>query len=150
MVSRHEANMTAASSSGNGALGGIDHVAITVADLDATCTFYERLFGAEIMNGYAPGGRPAVRVLRLGGGARLSVHQYGNGVDLVARCPMPGSADICFRWSGTIVQAAAHLAEHEVAIVDGPSPRQTLDGRRAQSLYFRDPDGNLIELMAAD
>jgi catechol 2,3-dioxygenase-like lactoylglutathione lyase family enzyme len=130
-------------------LDGIDHVAITVADLEATCAFYERLFGAEIMNDYAPAGRPAVRVLRLGGGARLSVHQYGNGVDLVARRPTPGSADICFRWGGTIAQAAAHLADHDLVIVEGPSPRQMIDGRPAQSVYFRDPDGNLIELMAA-
>ena len=129
---------------------GIDHVAITVADLEITWAFYERLFGTRILRDYAPGGKPAVRVFIVGGAARLSVHQAGNGVDLVADRPTPGSADICFRWGGSIAEAAAHLAAHRVTIVDGPSPRETADGLPAHSVYFRDPDRNLIELMAAD
>ena len=132
------------------ALLGIDHVAITVADLQATWAFYDRVFGTEIINDYAPDGIPAVRVFLLGGSARLSVHQTGNEVDLVAARPTPGSADICFRWGGSIAEAQAHLAAHGLAIVDGPSQRRTVDGLAAHSVYFRDPDGNLIELMAAD
>lgn len=131
-------------------LSGIDHIAITVADLETSFAFYERLFGAEILRDYAPGGRPAVRVIVIGGGARLSLHQAGNGVDLVARHPTPGSADICFRWSGSIGEAIAFLATHELAIIDGPSPRETVDRLPAHSVYFRDPDANLLELMAAD
>lgn len=129
---------------------GIDHVAITVADHEATWAFYDRVFGTEIINDYAPDGIPAVRVFLLGGSARLSVHQAGNGVVLVAARPTPGSADICFRWGGSIAAAQAHLAAHGLAIVDGPSPRRTVDALAAHSVYFRDPDGNLIELMAAD
>lgn len=129
---------------------GIDHVAITVADLKTTYDFYKLLFGAEISNDYAPGGRPAQRSIIIGGAAKLSIHQAGNGVELVADKPTPGSADICFRWGGTIEDAAAHLGRHGIAIVDGPSPRKTAGGRAAQSVYFRDPDLNLIELMAAD
>lgn len=135
---------------GESSLLGIDHVAITVADLDAAWAFYERVFGTVILNDYAPDGRPAVRVFMLGGGARLSVHQAGNGIDLVADKPTPGSADICFRWGGSVDEAIAHLARHEIELVDGPSPRRTADGLPAQSVYFRDPDRNLIELMAAD
>ena len=131
-------------------LSGIDHVAITVVDLEATWAFYDRLFGTEIINEYAPGGRPAVRVVLLGGSARISIHQIGNGVDLVAARPVAGSADICFRWAGSVAGAQAHLARHGVDIIDGPSPRRTADGLPAHSVYFRDPDGNLIELMAAD
>ena len=133
-----------------GDLLGIDHVAITVADLDATWRFYDKLFGTVILNEHAPGGIPAVRVFLVGGGARLSVHQLGNGVDLVAARPTPGSADICFRWAGSVSGAMAHLARHGIGVVDGPSPRQTADGLPAHSVYFRDPDGTLIELMAAD
>ena len=135
---------------GKPGLLGIDHVAITVADVETTWRFYDRLFGTEIINEYAPGGIPAVRVFLLGDGARLSVHQSGNGVDLVAARPTPGSADICLRWAGSAREAQAHLAGHGVAVVDGPSPRRTADGLPAHSVYFRDPDGNLIELMAAD
>jgi catechol 2,3-dioxygenase-like lactoylglutathione lyase family enzyme len=128
---------------------GIDHVAITVADLEASCAFYTRLFDGKVWRDFAPAGRPAVRVIDLGG-ARLSVHQAGNGVDLVADKPTVGSVDICFRWGGSIGEAVAHLKTHDLPIIDGPSPRQTADGRPAQSVYFRDLDRNLIELMAAD
>jgi catechol 2,3-dioxygenase-like lactoylglutathione lyase family enzyme len=129
---------------------GIDHIAITVADLEKSFEFYRQLFGAEVWRDYSPDGRPAVRVIIIGGGARLSIHQSGNGVHLVARQPTPGSADICFRWAGSIDAAVGHLQSHGLAIVDGPSPRQTADRLAAHSVYFRDPDGNLIELMAAD
>ena len=131
-------------------LSGIDHVAITVDDLEATFGFYDRLFGATIINEYSPDGQPAVRVVMLGGFARISIHQRSNEVELVARNPTVGSADICFRWAGRIDVAQAHLAAHGIAIIDGPSPRRTADGLAAHSIYFRDPDGNLIELMAAD
>lgn len=131
-------------------LKAIDHVAITVADLETTFAFYDRVFGARVINNYAPNGKPAVRVFIVGGAARLSVHQFGNGVDLVARLPTPGSADICFRWAGAITEALEHMKRHGLAVVAGPDPRQTVDGLPAHSVYFRDPDGNLIELMAAD
>ena len=128
----------------------IDHVAITVADLEATCAFYDKVFGAQVLLDHKLEGRPIVRVIIVGGGVRLSIHQLGNGVDLVADKPTPGSADICFRWGGSIEDAVSHLAVHRLEIVDGPSPRQTADGRPAHSVYFRDLDRNLIELMAAD
>ena len=130
-------------------IAGFDHVAITVADLEAPCRFYDRLFGAETHVDHIVDGRPLVRQIRLGG-AMLSVHQAGNGIDLVARRPTEGSADICFRWSGTIASAAARLDTEGIALVEGPSPRRTSDGASSQSVYFHDPDGNLIELMAAD
>jgi catechol 2,3-dioxygenase-like lactoylglutathione lyase family enzyme len=132
-------------------LKGIDHVAITVADVDVTCDYYDRLFGAKVVRDHKPtGGRTAVRVINIGGGVQLSVHQQGNGVELVAVKPTPGSADLCFGWGGTIEEAAAHLKRHDIVIVDGPSPRATNEGRPSKSVYFKDPDGNLIELMAAD
>ncbi|MGO4221100.1 VOC family protein [Lysobacter sp. TAF61] len=82
----------------------IVHVAITVEDLEATTAFYERLFGAAVTAEHAVDGRTLVRQLSLGG-ASLSVHQKDNGVELVAARPTPGSADICFRWRGTMDEA---------------------------------------------
>jgi catechol 2,3-dioxygenase-like lactoylglutathione lyase family enzyme len=128
---------------------GIDHVAITVADLEATCAFYDRLFGVRVHGDYAREGRAAVRQI-LVGGAMFSVHQVGNGVAPIALRPTEGSADICLRWSGDIESAAALLRDNGVEIIMGPAPRKTADGLRAQSIYFRDPDQNLLELMAAD
>ena len=131
------------------AILGFDHVAITVADMEATCAFYDRLFGVVVQNNYTRDGKPLVRQIRIGG-AVLSIHQAGNGVDLVARRPTPGSADLCFGWGGPIESAATLLGAHGVAIIEGPAARRTADGRPTRSIYFHDPDANLIELMAAD
>jgi catechol 2,3-dioxygenase-like lactoylglutathione lyase family enzyme len=128
---------------------GIDHVAFAAHDLEATCAFYDRLFGARTHLDHAPDGKSLVRQIALGG-ALLSIHQAGNGLELVARQPTVGGADICLRWSGTIESAMDLLRAHEVTIVDGPSRRRTADGLRSLSIYFRDLDGNLLELMAAD
>jgi catechol 2,3-dioxygenase-like lactoylglutathione lyase family enzyme len=128
-------------------VSGIDHVAITVADLDASCAFYRELFGARTVREHAPDGKVRVRQIAIGG-ALLSVHQSGNGLELVAKRPTIGAADICFRWTGNIKSAVSLLHEHGIAIVEGPTPRRTAGDLPSQSVYFRDPDGNLIELMA--
>ena len=128
---------------------GIDHVAFAAADLEVTCEFYDRLFGARTHLDYAPEGKSLVRQIALGG-ALLSIHQAGNGLELVARHPTIGGADICLRWSGSIESAAELLRAHKIPIVDGPSQRRTADGLPALSIYFRDPDDNLLELMAAE
>ena len=128
---------------------GIDHIAITVSDLEATCRFYDKLFAGETRVNYAPQGRPLVRQIALGG-ALLSVHQAGNGIELVARKPTIGSADICFRWDGGIASAVALLNEHGVEIIEGPVPRHAAGGLPSRSVYFRDLDANLIELMATE
>jgi catechol 2,3-dioxygenase-like lactoylglutathione lyase family enzyme len=128
---------------------GIDHIAITATDLEATCAFYDRLFGARTHLEHASNGKTLVRQIALGD-ALLSVHQAGNGLTLVAGQPTIGAGDICPRWSGDIESASALLRENLIEIVDGPSRRRTADGRPSHSVYFRDPDGNLVELMAAD
>ncbi len=128
---------------------GIDHIAFAARDLEATCAFYDKLFGARTHLDYAPQGRSLVRQIALGG-ALLSIHQAGNGLSLVAAQPTIGGADICLRWSGSVESAADLLQRHGIEIINGPSPRRTADGLAAHSVYFRDPDGNLLELMAAD
>jgi catechol 2,3-dioxygenase-like lactoylglutathione lyase family enzyme len=128
---------------------GIDHVAITVKDLEATCAFYDKLFGARTHLEYAPNGKPLVRQIALGG-ALLSVHQAGNGLNLVAERPTIGAGDICLLWSGDIESAAALLRKHGIDLISGPDRRRTADGKPSHSVYFRDPDENLLELMAAD
>src|ERR1700737_2406094 len=70
---------------------GIDHIAITVSDLEATCAFYDRLFGARTHLERIAEGKVQVRQIALGGGALLSVHQAGNDVALVGRQPTIGA-----------------------------------------------------------
>jgi catechol 2,3-dioxygenase-like lactoylglutathione lyase family enzyme len=98
---------------------------------------------------YAPDGKSLVRQIALGG-ALLRIHQAGNGLELVARQPDVGGTDVCPRWSGHIESAMDLLRAHEITIIDEPSRRRTADGLPALSIYFRDLDGNLLELMAAD
>ena len=130
-------------------ISGIDHVAITVSDLDATCAFYQRVLDAEILYDHQVDGRSAVRGIKIGG-VVFNIHQAGNGIELVAKRPTPGSADVCLRWGGEIADAEAMLAAHWVTVREGPVPRVSADGRPGQSVYFLDPDGNLVELLAED
>jgi catechol 2,3-dioxygenase-like lactoylglutathione lyase family enzyme len=132
-----------------GRITGLDHVSITVSDLAATRLFFETVFGARRVFEYNLAGRTLACQIYMGG-SLLSIHQLGNGVAPVARLPTPGAADFCWRWEGGIESAVALLHEHNLAIVEGPSERRTCEGRPSHSVYFRDPDGNLLELMAED
>ena len=128
-------------------VAGFDHVAITAADLDATCRFYADALDAVVEETYTVEGRVVVKRVRIGG-AVFNIHQQGNGIELVARRPTPGSADICLRWTGSVEEAKALLESRKVTIVEGPVPRTTAGNAPGASVYFLDPDGNLIELMA--
>jgi catechol 2,3-dioxygenase-like lactoylglutathione lyase family enzyme len=128
-------------------ISGYDHVAITVADLDVSVPFYEKVLGAEVLHTHEIDGRVIVKGIRIGRAA-MNMHQAGNGVDLVATTPLPGSQDLCFRWEGTVEEAKAQLEGNGVAVIEGPAQRISSDGRPASSVYFRDPDGNLLELLA--
>ncbi len=67
-----------------------------------------------------------------------------------AKAPTPGSGDLCFRWEGGLASAIAHLEAAGVGIELGPVARRASDRRLAQSVYFRDPDDNLLEFLAPD
>lgn len=129
---------------------GLDHLAITVDDVDRTLDFYRRVLGAEVLyqDLFEAGAIPVV-LLQVGAG-RISVHPSAAPAAPHARLPTPGSADICFRWSGPLADALAVLAREHVAVESGPEPRPAADGTRGESIYFRDPDGNLLELLSTD
>ena len=117
----------------------IDHVVLTVADLEKTIQFYERVLG---MTGVAFGeGRRALAF----GDQKLNLHQAGREFEPKARQPTRGAIDICFTTDTPLDQVAAHLLDCSVAIELGPVEK-TGARRPLRSLYFRDPDGNLIEV----
>src|SRR5258706_293691 len=118
-------------------IAGYDHVAITVEDVDRATDFYRDLFGAQTITDWAPDGTLLIRSIAIGG-AVMNIHQQGNGVELVARRPTVGAADLCFRWNGTIAAAEALLKDKGVEIIEGPAPRITSDGRPGLSVYFKD------------
>jgi catechol 2,3-dioxygenase-like lactoylglutathione lyase family enzyme len=129
---------------------GFDHVAITVADVDATVDFYTRVLGAEplMLDRWRSGELP-VALMQVGG-ARMSVHPASAPVAPHADAPTPGSADLCFRYEGPVDEILATLAANDVAVADGPVPRPASNGARGTSVYFRDPDDNLLELLTLD
>lgn len=129
---------------------GIDHVAITVAEMEESLAFYTRVLGAELQ--YAElwrAGKLPVAILQLGD-SRLSVHDAAKPASPHAATPLPGSQDLCFRWEGSLDDARRQLESQGVAIVEGPVPRPAADGVVGASIYFRDPDGNLLEFLSTD
>ncbi|GGD91141.1 virulence protein [Aureimonas endophytica] len=117
----------------------IDHLVITVADLEATLGFYERVLGLE--REIRPG-RPAALLF---GDQKINVHQADHTFEPKARRPTEGAADFCLVADRPLAEIRAHLERQGVAIELGPVGR---NGARSEmtSLYFRDPDGNLIEI----
>ena len=124
----------------------LDHSVIAVSDWDRSNAFYRDVLGAEIV----PFGEPP-RVAYRFGDTQLNVH--GPGVDVsnnVARLPVqPGNSDVCLVWDGPIEDAVAHLERYGVPIETGPVGRLGARGE-GTSVYFRDPDGSLLELISYD
>ncbi|MGI8712257.1 MAG: VOC family protein [Solirubrobacteraceae bacterium] len=121
-----------------------DHCVIHVSDWARSNRFYRDVLGAELIDrGH---GSWAYRF----GDQQLNVHGPGVHADPVARVPVaPGNSDLCFCWPGSIDEARAHLATHDVTVEQGPVRRH---GARDAgiSVYFRDPDGSLVELIVYD
>lgn len=118
----------------------LDHCVIHVTAWARSNAFYADVVGAEVIavgDGF---------VYRLGG-VQLNCHGPGLAPEPLAEIPvMPGGSDLCFRWSGTIEGAMAHLAACGVPVERGPVERHGAAGR-GTSVYFRDPDGSLMEFI---
>ncbi|WAL62678.1 VOC family protein [Thermocoleostomius sinensis] len=120
-------------------LDRLDHLVLTVRDLEATCDFYTTVLGMTIVT--FGDNRKALQV----GQQKINLHQAGQEFEPKAAAPTPGSADVCFMTSTPLEHVIIHLQTQGVAIEEGIVPRTgTLGAMR--SIYIRDPDGNLIEL----
>jgi catechol 2,3-dioxygenase-like lactoylglutathione lyase family enzyme len=117
----------------------LDHLVLTVADIDATVAFYQRVLG---MRYEAFGsGRSAL----LFGQQKFNLHQAGQEFEPKALRPQPGAIDLCLVSNWPTEQILTHLAEQGVPVEEGPVMRTGALGP-IESVYFRDPDGNLIEV----
>ena len=117
---------------------GLDHLVLTVADIEATCEFYVKALGMQ--RDLFAGGRTALKF----GSQKINLHKAGNEFEPKAVHPTPGSGDLCFIVPN-LEAAKLRLDAEGVEIIEGPVPRTGAMGK-LMSIYCRDPDGNLIEL----
>lgn len=117
----------------------LDHLVLTVKDIAATCEFYQRALGFEVVS-FGDN-----RISLKFGSQKINLHQSGAEFQPCARRPTAGSADLCFIAETSINALIEHLQQCDVAIEEGPVQR-TGAGGPIRSVYIRDPDGNLLEL----
>jgi catechol 2,3-dioxygenase-like lactoylglutathione lyase family enzyme len=117
----------------------IDHIVFTVKNVDATCEFYQRVLGMEVAT--FGEGRKALSF----GRQKINLHQWGKELEPKAAAPAPGTQDICLITQKPISDVAKHINGCGIEIEDGPVRRTGATGP-ILSIYFRDPDNNLIEV----
>jgi len=117
----------------------IDHLVLTVKDIEATCKFYSTVLGMEIVS--FGSGRRALSF----GNQKLNLHKVGHEYLHHAEHPMAGSADLCLISAVPLSSVLNHLRACAVSPVQGPVVRTGATGK-IRSVYIRDPDQNLIEI----
>lgn len=116
----------------------LDHLVLTVANIDATIDFYTEALGMDVVTF---DGRKALAF----GIQRINLHQRGHEFNPKAAHPTPGSADLCFLTTTPLEQVVEYLSEQKIHIEEGPLERTGAIGK-LKSIYIRDPDRNLIEI----
>ncbi len=117
----------------------LDHLVLTVADIEKTVDFYTRVLGMQVVT--FGEGRKALAF----GNQKINLHQAGHEFEPKAERPTPGSADLCFIVATPLDRVIAYLETQGVSIIEGPVQRTGATGP-IRSVYVRDPDLNLIEL----
>ncbi len=120
-------------------IDALDHLVLTVRDIKVSCDFYSSVLGMEVITFGA--GRIALSF----GSQKINLHQQGREFEPKAQRPTPGSADLCFITPTPLRAVIKHLSSCNVAVIEGPVQR-TGAVEAILSVYFRDPDMNLIEV----
>jgi catechol 2,3-dioxygenase-like lactoylglutathione lyase family enzyme len=121
------------------AIDRIDHIVITAFDVERTIDFYSKVMGMEPIT--FAGGRRGLAF----GRQKINLHQSGREFEPKALKPTPGSMDLCFITETPLEEVIGHLESHGVVIAQGPVEKTGALGPM-MSVYFRDPDGNLVEV----
>ncbi|MQA97582.1 MAG: VOC family protein [Streptosporangiales bacterium] len=117
----------------------LDHIVLTVTDIDATVAFYTRVLGMEAVTFH--GGRIALTF----GRQKINLHRAGHEYEPKAARPAPGGGDFCLITDDPLEQVIAELEAHGVPIEQGPVDKTGATGP-IRSVYLRDPDANLVEI----
>ena len=117
----------------------LDHLVLTVKDLETTVFFYESVLGMEKQS--FGEGRIALKF----GKQKINLHEYGSEFEPKAHLAVPGSEDLCFITEQPLADAMQHVQNAGIDIIEGPVMRSGANGP-IESIYFRDPDLNLIEV----
>lgn len=120
-------------------IDSIDHLVLTVADVEASCTFYSQALGVQVIT--FCGGRKALKF----GNQKINLHQHGREFEPHAKQPVPGSGDLCFVSSVPVGDVVQRLKQLNIEVLEGPVSRTGAKGP-ITSIYFHDPDGNLLEI----
>jgi catechol 2,3-dioxygenase-like lactoylglutathione lyase family enzyme len=120
-------------------IDSLDHLVLTVRNIEDTARFYSRVLGMHVIS--FGEGRKALAF----GSQKINLHEFGKEFEPKAGLPTPGSADLCFITRAPLAEFIAHLADSGVEIIEGPVKRSGAKGE-ILSVYFRDPDMNLIEV----
>lgn len=121
----------------------LDHLVLTVKDIQATCEFYARVLGMRVVT--FDGGRMALAF----GRQKINLHERGKEFEPRAHAPTSGSADLCFITAIPLSEVLHQLKSNGVEVIHGPVRKTGALGPMT-SVYFRDPDGNLIEVSNYD
>ena len=124
-------------------LSGLDHLVLTVADIETTLGFYQDVLGMTAER-FMPVDGEERWALKFGA-QKINLHQVGREFEPKARVATAGSADLCFLSDVALEKWMTHLAHQGVEVIEGPVKRTGAQGA-IMSLYLRDPDGNLLEI----
>jgi catechol 2,3-dioxygenase-like lactoylglutathione lyase family enzyme len=117
----------------------LDHLVLTVINIEAACYFYSSIMGMDIVT--FGNGRKALQF----GNQKINLHQVGKEFEPKADKPAPGSADLCFIADTSVEIILDELHDKHIEIIEGIVERTGATGT-IRSIYFRDPDQNLIEV----
>ncbi len=120
-------------------MSGIDHFVLTVCSIEVTCDFYSRVLGMEVER--FGDGRTALRF----GKQKINLHEAGKEFEPKAEKPVRGSGDFCLIADSPLQRVVEHLNSCGIEILKGPVLRTGATGT-IESVYLRDPDGNLVEV----
>ncbi|MDX8531257.1 VOC family protein [Mesorhizobium sp. VK25A] len=120
-------------------IAGIDHLVLTVRSVEATCEFYERVLGMRRLD---ERNRPTALLF---GSQKINLHEIDRTFEPKAKTPTPGSGDFCLVAAVPLAEIQASLEANGVAVEVGPVSRTGARGAM-MSVYFRDPDDNLVEV----